>query len=87
MAPLYLYMTGYFSKRLGKLLFPHLARDQRKNRWNHNDGDASLRQTLIVWSALIGKSAERLLRLAGTSSRTIWLKQMGRSIARWHIGC
>ena len=27
-----LYMTEYFSKRLGKLLFPHLARDQRKNR-------------------------------------------------------
>jgi len=30
MAPLY--MTEYFSKRLGKLLFPHLARDQRKNQ-------------------------------------------------------
>ncbi|MGA2278953.1 MAG: hypothetical protein ABSG80_01470 [Verrucomicrobiota bacterium] len=25
-------MTRYFSKRLGKLLFPHLARDQRKNQ-------------------------------------------------------
>jgi heme/copper-type cytochrome/quinol oxidase subunit 2 len=25
-------MTGYFSKRLGKLLFPHLAHDQRKNQ-------------------------------------------------------
>ena len=30
MAPLY--MTEYFSKRLGKLLFPHLARDQRKQQ-------------------------------------------------------
>jgi hypothetical protein len=30
MAPLH--MTGYFSKRMGKLLFPHLARDQRKNQ-------------------------------------------------------
>jgi hypothetical protein len=27
-----LYMTEYSSKRLGKLLFPHLARDQRKNQ-------------------------------------------------------
>jgi hypothetical protein len=25
-------MTGYLSRRLGKLLFPHLARDQRKNQ-------------------------------------------------------
>jgi hypothetical protein len=25
-------MTEYLSRRVGKLLFPHLARDQRKNQ-------------------------------------------------------
>ena len=56
MAPLF--MTGYFSKRLGKLLFPHLARDQRKNQM-------STIVLVLLFSLVLAATVAKVILYAG----------------------
>jgi hypothetical protein len=50
-------MTQYLSKRVGKMLFPHLARDQRKHQMD------TLLVVLTVSLAVAGTLALLMIRL------------------------